>query len=178
LTTAQGILQTPKELVKKSVSAPKPNLEEDVLLLEPKTKLSFRNQIPIPNVIECLNMFFRFGSLVGRHLISVKLDDCTSILKYMADTNPLEQKVYSVIGNLVQDGTVKIVATTPLIGDGSVLDSMKLVELCLLLEDMAAEMGFAFDWTSAAAMSKTRSIFRTAGALAGEFQAQKERKKT
>ena len=96
----------------------------------------------------------------------------------MADTNRLEQKVYSVIGNLVQDGTVKIVATTPLIGDGNVLDSMKLVELCLLLEDMAAEMGFEFDWTSAAAMSKTRSIFRTAGALAGEFQAQKERKKT
>ena len=99
-------------------------------------------------------------------------------MKYMADTNGLEQKIYSVIGNLVQNGTVKIVATTPLIGDGSVLDSMKLVELCLLLEDMAAEMGFAFDWTSAAAMSKTRSIFRTAGALAGEFQAQKERKKT
>ena len=121
-----------------------------------------------------------FGSVLwlGGTSFRSNFNDCTSILKYMADTNRLEQKVYSVIGNLVQDGTVKIVATTPLIGDGSVLDSMKLVELCLLLEDMAAEMGFEFDWTSAAAMSKTRSIFRTAGTLAGEFQAQKEHKKT
>ena len=33
-----GILQTPKELVESPFSAPKPNLEGDVLLLDPKTK--------------------------------------------------------------------------------------------------------------------------------------------
>jgi hypothetical protein len=46
---------------------------------------------------------------------------------------------------------------------------MKLVELCILLEDMAAELGFEFDWTSDAAMSRSRSMFQTAGSLADEF---------
>jgi acyl carrier protein len=64
---------------------------------------------------------------------------------------------------------VEIGDNTPLLGDGSVIDSMKLVELCLTLEDLAEEHGFSFDWTSESAMSKSRSIFRTAGALANEF---------
>ena len=41
-----------------------------------------------------------------------------------------------------------------LIGGDSLLDSMKLVEVCLALEDLADEHGFEFDWTSDAAMSK------------------------
>ena len=53
---------------------------------------------------------------------------------------------------------------------------LKLVELCLLLEDKAAEYGFEFDWTSDAAMSKSRGMFRTAGALAAEFILQMEAK--
>jgi acyl carrier protein len=94
-------------------------------------------------------------------------------MQRMADTNGLEQKIYSLIEHLVQDGSVRIRTDTPLIGDGRVLDSMKLVELCLLLEDMAGELEFDFDWTSATAMSKSRSMFRTAGALAEEFTKQK-----
>jgi hypothetical protein len=54
---------------------------------------------------------------------------------------------------------------------------MKLVELCLALEDMAAEIGFEFDWTSDTAMSRSRSMFRTAGSLAAEFFSQMEAKK-
>lgn len=60
----------------------------------------------------------------------------------------------------------------PLIGYGCVLDSVRLVELCL--EDLAGEHGFEFDRTSEAAMSRSRSIFRNAGALADEFVRQSQ----
>ena len=56
-----------------------------------------------------------------------------------------------------------------LIGGDALLDSMKLVELCLALEDLADEHGFEFEWTSKAAMSKSRSMFRSVAALAEEF---------
>lgn len=61
---------------------------------------------------------------------------------------------------------------TPLIGDESPLDSMKLVELCLALEDRASDLGFVFDWTSETAMSRFRGMFRSIGALAEEFARQ------
>lgn len=64
---------------------------------------------------------------------------------------------------------------TALIGDGSVMDSMRLVELCLALEDKATELGFDFDWTSESAMSRARSMFRTIGSLATEYAAQSKR---
>jgi len=64
---------------------------------------------------------------------------------------------------------VKIDENISLLGDKSALDSLKLIELCLILEDQAEEMGFEFDWTSEKAMSKSRSIFRTPLTLAQEF---------
>ena len=81
----------------------------------------------------------------------------------------LREKVFSTIQSLTPPNSIVIDASTPLIGDGSVLDSMKLVELCLALEDAASAAEFSFDWTSEAAMSRSRSMFRTAGALAEEF---------
>jgi acyl carrier protein len=93
----------------------------------------------------------------------------------MPMTNRIHSQIHSVITELLEDKSISISDETPLIGGGSVLDSMKLVELCLLLEDMASEHGFSFDWTSDSAMSRTRSMFRTAGALAAEFVAQMER---
>lgn len=80
----------------------------------------------------------------------------------------------SIIDAVATDG-IEITPETPLVGDGSALDSMKLVQVCLALEDIAEEHGFEFDWTSEAAMSKSRSMFRTAGALVADFcqQAQK-----
>jgi acyl carrier protein len=84
------------------------------------------------------------------------------------------QAVFSAIAKLAQEATAPITDATPLIGDGSVLDSMRLVELCLSLEDLAGEHGFEFDWTSEAAMSRSRSIFRTAGALADDFVRQSQ----
>ena len=70
------------------------------------------------------------------------------------------------------DDSIELLPTTPLIGDGRVLDSLRLVELCVRLEDRSAEMGFEFDWTSEAAMSRSRSIFRTIAALQEEFSRQ------
>jgi len=61
-----------------------------------------------------------------------------------------------------------------LIGGESLLDSMRLVEVCLVLEDLADENGFEFDWTSEATMSKSRSMFRTVASLAKEFVTQSE----
>ena len=58
---------------------------------------------------------------------------------------------------------------SPLIGGNSLIDSMDLVTLCIVLEDKALELDFEFDWTSDSALSKSKSIFRTAGSLASEF---------
>ncbi len=77
--------------------------------------------------------------------------------------------VYGQISLLLEDNSLVVTEDLPLIGKESVLDSMKLVELCLALEDNASMMGFEFDWTSDSAMSRSRSMFRTAGALTEEF---------
>ena len=81
--------------------------------------------------------------------------------------------VVSVIDNALE-GKVDISEEMQLIGGESLLDSMKLVEVCLMLEDLADEHEFEFDWTSEAAMSKSRSMFRNVTALAQEFANQSE----
>jgi len=48
----------------------------------------------------------------------------------------IRSKIISMIQNLLDDNNdTEILDSTPLIGDGCLIDSMKLVELCLLLED-------------------------------------------
>ncbi len=84
----------------------------------------------------------------------------------------IQARILDAIRNMQDGTTVHVVADSPLIGEGGLLDSMKLVELCLLLEDLGAELGFDFDWTSDTAMSRSRSMFRTPAALAAEFEAQ------
>lgn len=81
--------------------------------------------------------------------------------------------IFDAVHGLAADKSVEVVPETSLIGEDAALDSMALVELCLRLEDMAADMGFEFDWTSDSAMSRSRSMFRTAGSLAEEFLSQK-----
>ncbi len=90
----------------------------------------------------------------------------------IVDPKSLVSDVFTAIGSLLDDDSIVVDAQLPLIGGATVLNSMKLVELCLLLEDKAAELGFEFDWTSDAAMSRSRSMFRTAGTLAAEFERQ------
>jgi acyl carrier protein len=89
----------------------------------------------------------------------------------------IQSEVFAAIHSLLENKSLQVTEDMALIGDDSVLDSMKLVELCLALEDKAADLGFEFDWTSDAAMSKSRSMFRTAGALASEFIKQMDSKK-
>jgi acyl carrier protein len=96
----------------------------------------------------------------------------------MPTANNLRIRVYDVIKSLIEDKAQEVNDDTPLIGGESQLDSMKLVELCLALEDMAMAVGFEFDWTSDAAMSKSRSMFRTAASLATEFLSQMDTKIT
>ena len=84
-----------------------------------------------------------------------------------------KELVISAINNALEDD-VEITEDMQLIGGESLLDSMKLVEVCLALEDLADEHGFEFDWTSEAAMSKSRSMFRSVAALAEEVVNQSE----
>ena len=81
--------------------------------------------------------------------------------------------VISAINDAIE-GETEITEDMQLIGGDSLLDSMKLVEVCLKLEDLADEHGFEFDWTSESAMSKSRSMFRNVAALAEEFTKQSE----
>ena len=68
--------------------------------------------------------------------------------------------------------TINVEADTPLVGTNASLDSMSLVQLCLSLEDKASDIGFNFDWTSDAAMSKSKGMYRSVDALAEEFYTQ------
>ncbi len=81
--------------------------------------------------------------------------------------------VISAINEALEE-KVEISEKMELIGGESLLDSLKLVEVCLALEDLADEHGFEFDWKSASAMSKSRSMFRSVTALADEFANQSE----
>ena len=79
--------------------------------------------------------------------------------------------VISVIIGTLENKT-KVTNDMQLIGGDSLLDSMKLVEVCIKLEDLADKHGFEFDWTSEAAMSKSRSMFRSVATLAEELARQ------
>ena len=57
----------------------------------------------------------------------------------------------------ISKSKIKVSSESSLIGGEALFDSMKLVELCVTLEDLA-EKGFIFDWTSSDAMSRSRSI--------------------
>ena len=90
----------------------------------------------------------------------------------------IKQAIEIVISaiNEALEGKAEITEEMQLIGGETLLDSMKLVEVCLALEDLADEHGFEFDWTSEATMSKSRSMFRSVAALAEEFASQSEAK--
>ena len=95
----------------------------------------------------------------------------------MPSAQTVKTQVFIQISQILASDLQSVTDDMPLIGDESLFDSMKLVELCLALEDKATEIGFDFDWTSDAAMSRSRSMFRTAGSLANEFIGQMESQK-
>ena len=88
----------------------------------------------------------------------------------------IKQAIEIVISaiNETLEGKVEITEEMQLIGGETLLDSMKLVEVCLALEDLADDHRFEFDWTSEAAMSKSRGMFRSVAALSEEFANQSE----
>lgn len=94
--------------------------------------------------------------------IQTATDQIVNLVKKAFDDNGIE---------------VEVSADLPLIGGESALDSMKLVELCLALEDRASENGFEFDWVSETAMSKSRSMFLSIKSLAEEYVSQYETQK-
>ncbi len=77
-----------------------------------------------------------------------------------------------IYGEAGFETTLNVQADTPLVGTNAALDSMALVQLCLSLEDKASDIGFNFDWTSDAAMSKSKGMYRSVNALADEFYSQ------
>ena len=82
------------------------------------------------------------------------------------------EDVFSVICDIAPDPAL-VTAESSLIGEGRLLDSMSLVEVCLALEDLASGQGFDFDWTSETALSRSKSMFRSVSALAQEFGRQR-----
>lgn len=90
----------------------------------------------------------------------------------------IEIEIIDIIKSLFDEDPPEIKPDMPLIGSSSPLDSMKLVQLCILLEDRATELKFNFDWTSDSVMSRSRSIFRSVQSLIDEFWNQMESQKT
>lgn len=87
------------------------------------------------------------------------------------------EQATEMVSSAVNDalnGKIDITAETQLVGDGSVLDSLHLVEICLSLEDLADENGFEFDWKSGIAVSDQTSMFQNVSALAQEFARQSQ----
>ena len=94
-------------------------------------------------------------------------------VKVKMNIEQAKEIVMSAINNALEN-KAEITEDMQLIGGESLLDSMKLIEVCLALEDLADEHGFEFDWTSEVAMPKSRSMFRNVATLAEEFANQSE----
>ena len=58
----------------------------------------------------------------------------------------MKKIIHEAIIEVIEDKNLVIFDKTPLTGPDSILDSMALIDLCLLLQDRSAELGFKFDW--------------------------------
>lgn len=83
-------------------------------------------------------------------------------------------KMVSEIVSEIVEADISLSENSRLFGEGGLLDSMKLVQLCLNLEDRALEEGFEFDWTSSSMMSRSKSMFRSLDSIAEEFSKQSQ----
>lgn len=91
----------------------------------------------------------------------------------MENNDEIRMRAYQVIKNAFGADYDNFSEESPLVGDNSKIDSMRLVELCLELEDISIEFGFEFDWTSENALSKSKSIFKNVATLIDHFMDQK-----
>ena len=86
------------------------------------------------------------------------------------DMEEIRQRVRAIIAECADLPPVTVVGETQLVGPTAAIKSRALVEALLALEEFAEEhLGVEFDWTSDAAMSQSRSIFRTVDALASHL---------
>ena len=95
----------------------------------------------------------------------------------MKTEEEIRKQIINKVSSKINSTKDQVTEATALIGEGSEMDSMKLVELCLDLEDMATKLNFEFDWTSEKAMSKLGSIFMNVGTISTEFVKQYKNKK-
>jgi len=87
----------------------------------------------------------------------------------------IEKIIIEELKIIVDNSNLEINENSSLMDGGEILDSMNLVNLCLRLEEISEEFGFAFDW-SGDTMSKSKSMFRSVKTLANEFRYQSESK--
>jgi acyl carrier protein len=80
-------------------------------------------------------------------------------------------QLITIIKSITED-LIDIAPDSPLVGSGSLIDSMGLVQICIALEEKSQEDGFSFDWTSEKAMSSLSSIFKSPESLAAEYNRQ------
>ena len=95
----------------------------------------------------------------------------------MKSEEEIRKQIINKVSSKIKSSKDQVTETTALIGDGSEMDSMKLIELCLDLEDMATKLNFEFDWTSEKAMSKLGSVFMNVETISIEFIKQYKNKK-
>ena len=95
----------------------------------------------------------------------------------MKSEEEIRKQIINKVLSKIKSSKDQVTETTALIGDGSEMDSMKLIELCLDLEDMATKLNFEFDWTSKKAMSKLGSVFMNVETISTEFIKQYKNKK-
>lgn len=83
------------------------------------------------------------------------------------DQSEVTQRVQQVVAEVGKLNPDEVEESTRLIGPGSPVRSVAIVEIMLSLEEFAEEeLGAEFDWTSDSAMSQNRSVFRSVQALA------------
>jgi len=81
------------------------------------------------------------------------------------------EDIIKIIKEVVEED-IEINDQSQLVGGESSLDSMGLVQLCLVLEERSIEDGFSFDWTSEKALSSLNSIFKSPKTLSLEYNRQ------
>jgi acyl carrier protein len=95
----------------------------------------------------------------------------------MKSEEEIRKQIINIVSSKIKSSKDQVTEATALIGEGSEMDSMKLIELCLDLEDMATKLNFEFDWTSEKAMSKLGSVFMNVETISIEFIKQYKNKK-
>ena len=84
------------------------------------------------------------------------------------------QRLISLIDEVAGPLVPPLAPQSPLVGPGSAITSMQLVQICLRLEDEADALGGRFDWTSEKAMSQLAGLFASVEALCDQFNRQLE----